>query len=171
MLKREQSSQARRGDVIPVIELWGHLLVPLQGDIGDLQMQGMIDDVLSRIATRGADGLLIDASGIWIVDSHLCAGLGKLATAASIMGVPSVLCGLSAEVVVTLQTMGFELNEVRTATTLEHALEALGFHVQRHAKGREREGREREGRDRDGREGRERDGREREGREREGESR
>lgn len=145
MLKREQSGQARRGDVIPVIELWGHLLVPLQGDIGDVQMQGMIDDVLSRIAMRGADGLLIDASGIWIVDSHLCAGLGRLATAASIMGVPSVLCGLSAEVVVTLQSMGFELNEVRTATTLEHALEMLGIYVQRQPKSHEQVRTDREG--------------------------
>lgn len=61
------------------------------------------------------------------------------------MGVPSVLCGLSAEVVVTLQSMGFELNEVRTATTLEHALETLGFQVQRQPKGREQERTDREG--------------------------
>jgi rsbT antagonist protein RsbS len=131
MLNANSQPAPRRGDLIPVIELWGHLLVPLQGDIGDRQMQDMIDDVLRRISLRGADGLLIDASGIWIVDSHLCAGLGRLATAASIMGVPSVLCGLSAEVVMTLQTMGFELEGVKTATTLERALEALGIVVQR----------------------------------------
>lgn len=131
MLNANTQPAPRRGDLIPVIELWGHLLVPLQGDIGDRQMQDMIDDVLRRISVRGADGLLIDASGIWIVDSHLCAGLGRLATAASIMGVPSVLCGLSAEVVMTLQTMGFELEGVKTATTLERALEALGIVVQR----------------------------------------
>src|SRR4051812_18631060 len=131
MLSANSSSKTRHRDVIPVIELWGHLLVPLQGDIGDRQMQDMIDDVLRRLASRGADGLVIDASGIWIVDSHLCSGLGKLATAASIMGVPSVLCGLSADVVVTLQNMGFELSEVKTATTLEQALEKLGIFVQR----------------------------------------
>lgn len=127
-----RQSQVRRNDSIPVIELWGHLLVPLQGDVSDRQMQSVVDTVLHRIASRGADGLVIDASGIWMVDSHLCAGLGKLATAASIMGVPSVLCGLSAEVVVTLQSMGFEFDDVKTATTLEHALEALGIYVQRH---------------------------------------
>ena len=118
-------------DTIPVIELWGNLLVPLQGDVSDTQMQDVVDTVLHRIAKHGADGLVIDTSGIWIVDSHLCAGLGKLATAASIMGVPSVLCGLSADVVVTLESMGFELNETQTATSLEHALEKLGVFVQR----------------------------------------
>jgi rsbT antagonist protein RsbS len=130
MMKRNDPGQ-RGSDTIPVIELWGHLLVPLQGDIDDLQMHNMAETVLHRIATRGAEGLVIDASGIWMVDSHLCAGIGKLATSASIMGVPSVLCGLSAEVVMTLQTMGFELNGVRTSTGLEHALEMLGVSVSR----------------------------------------
>lgn len=124
-------TSARRNDEIPVIDLWGHLLVPLQGDISDSQMQGVVDNVLHRIAKIGAEGLVIDTSGIWIIDSHLCAGLGKLATAASIMGVPSVLCGLSADVVVTLESMGFELTEAQTATSLEHALEKLGIFVQR----------------------------------------
>ena len=126
-----KTRQAR--DQIPVIELWGHLLVPLQGDVSDTQMQGVIDTVLHRIAKDGADGLVIDTSGIWIVDSHLCAGLGKLATAASIMGVPSVLCGLSADVVMTLESMGFELTETQTATSLEHAMEKLGIFVERRA--------------------------------------
>ncbi|MFO0577357.1 MAG: STAS domain-containing protein [Polyangia bacterium] len=124
-------SPVKSRDQIPIIELWDHLLVPLQGDVSDSQMQAMIDNVLHRIAKHGADGLIIDTSGIWMVDSHLCAGLGKLATAASIMGVPSVLCGLSAEVVMTLETMGFELIETQTATTLERAMEKLGVFVDR----------------------------------------
>lgn len=126
---RRDSVKSR--DQIPIIELWGHLLVPLQGDVSDTQMQTMIDNVLHRIAKHGADGLVIDTSGIWMVDSHLCAGLGKLATAASIMGVPSVLCGLSAEVVMTLESMGFELIETQTATTLERAMEKLGIFIER----------------------------------------
>src|SRR5438105_3555949 len=51
------STSDRRGplgsDIIPVIELWGLLLVPLQGDIGDFQMNNMAETVLHRIAARG----------------------------------------------------------------------------------------------------------------------
>src|SRR5215213_10802422 len=131
-MKNETKNRAPRPrETIPVIELWGNLLVPLQGDVSDSQMQEVVDTVLHRIAKHGAEGLVIDTSGIWIVDSHLCAGLGKLATAASIMGVPSVLCGLSADVVMTLESMGFELAEIQTAISLEHALEKLGVFVRR----------------------------------------
>jgi rsbT antagonist protein RsbS len=130
-MRAKENGRARVSrETIPVIELWGHLLVPLQGDISDTQMQEVVDTVLHRISKHGAEGLIIDTSGIWILDSHLCAGLGKLATAASIMGVPSVLCGLSAEVVMTLQSMGFELTETQTATSLERALEKLGIFIQ-----------------------------------------
>jgi rsbT antagonist protein RsbS len=111
---------------IPVIELWGHLLLSLQGDILDDDLTRVADTLLRRIATNGGEGLIIDASGVWMVDSHLCAALGKLAMAARLMGIPSILCGLDANVVIALQTMGFELAGVETALSLEAALERLG---------------------------------------------
>lgn len=119
---------------IPSIARLGDLLVPLQGDVSDHQLEGVCDSVLARIARDGAEGLSLDASGLSILDSHLCAGLGRLATAARLMGGQSVLCGLSAEVVLTLQSMGFELQEVQTATPLPHALERLGVSVHRNSR-------------------------------------
>lgn len=111
---------------IPVIELWKHLLVPLQGDITDSQMDDLSNAVLERIRDRGTDGLVLDASGVWLLDSHLCAVLGRLAAAARLMGARPVLCGLSPTVVLTLQAMGIELEGVETALGLEAALELLG---------------------------------------------
>jgi rsbT antagonist protein RsbS len=114
---------------IPVIELWGQLLVPLQGEIRDSQVDDLTRTVLARIRDRRAAGLIIDASGVWMMDSHLCATVGKLAASARLMGARSVLCGLSAEVVLTLQSMGIELDGVETALALEPALERLGVRV------------------------------------------
>jgi rsbT antagonist protein RsbS len=116
---------------IPVIELWGRLVVPLQGDITDSQVDRLQETVLDRIKTRGADGLVIDCSGVWLMDSHLCAVLGRLAGAARLMGTPPVLCGLSPSVVMTLQSMGIDLDGIETALGLESALESLGLEVHR----------------------------------------
>lgn len=116
---------------IPVIELWGRLVVPLQGDITDSQVDQLQETVLERIKGRGADGLVIDCSGVWLMDSHLCAVLGRLAGAARLMGTPPVLCGLSPSVVMTLQSMGIDLDGIETALGLEAALEHLGLEVRR----------------------------------------
>jgi rsbT antagonist protein RsbS len=111
---------------IPVIELWGQLLVALQGELGDRQMDALEQNVLERIRARGAEGVVIDASAVWMMDSHLCAVLGRLAGAARLMGARAVLCGLGPNVVMTLQTMGIDLDGVDTALGLESALELLG---------------------------------------------
>jgi rsbT antagonist protein RsbS len=111
---------------IPVIELWGRLVVSLQGDVTDSQLERLRDVVLSRIRERGATGLAVDASGLSIVDSHLCAVLGRLGDSARMMGTRTVLSGLSPAVVMTLTEMGIGLNGVDTALTLEAALEQLG---------------------------------------------
>lgn len=115
---------------IPIISLWGQLLVPLQGEVSDQQMANLSRDVLSRIASnKRAEGLVIDASGVWLIDSHLCAALARLANASRLMGVPTVLCGLGADIVLTLQAMGFELAGIDTCLGLDEALDRLGITV------------------------------------------
>jgi rsbT antagonist protein RsbS len=116
---------------IPVIELWGRLIVSLQGDVSDTQMDQLRVDVLHRVRERAPAGLVIDASGMWLVDSHLCAMLGRVVSAARLMGTPAVLAGLQPQVVVTLGEMGIGLESIETALSLEEALETLGIDVVR----------------------------------------
>lgn len=117
---------------IPVIELWGRLIVALQGDVSDSQMDQLRADVLHRVRERAPAGLVIDASGMWLVDSHLCSMLGRIVSAARLMGTRAVLAGLQPQVVITLGEMGIGLEAVETALSLEEALEALGLDVVRH---------------------------------------
>jgi rsbT antagonist protein RsbS len=114
---------------IPVIELWGRLVVPLQGDVTDSQMEVLSATLLEHIRERGPSGLVIDASGVWLMDSHLCAVLGRIAGAARLMGTRPVLSGLSPSVVMTLDQMGIALDGIETALGLEAALERLGLEV------------------------------------------
>lgn len=119
---------------IPVIELWGRLVVSLQGDVTDSQMERLQTTLLDRIREKGAHGLVIDASGVWLMDSHLCAVLGRIAGAARLMGTRPVLSGLSPSVVMTLDQMGIALEGIETALGLETALERLGLEVHDHTR-------------------------------------
>lgn len=111
---------------IPVIRLWGNLLVSLQGDITDAQAEQLRARVLQRIRTSEAEGLIIDVSGVSVIDSHLCSVLASITEAAGLMGVHSMLSGLNAEIVMTLQAMGIALDGMETYLSLEDALESLG---------------------------------------------
>jgi rsbT antagonist protein RsbS len=111
---------------IPVIQLWQRIVVPLQGDITDETAALLVDDVLRTIRDTSAAGLVIDVTGMWTMDSHLCHVIANLAAAAKLMGTPTVICGMSAPIAMTLQTMGADFRLAQTALTLEDALERLG---------------------------------------------
>ena len=120
-------SESSSLDRLPVINLWNHLLVPLQGEISDAIAERLVDQVLDTIRDTGAEGLIIDLTGIWMVDSHLCAVLSRLAASARLMGAHSIMCGMNAQVAITLQTMGIDMGVVRTTLTLEAAFKSLGI--------------------------------------------
>jgi rsbT antagonist protein RsbS len=111
---------------IPIIKLWTLLLVPLQGELTDNLANQLTSEVLTRIHEEGCSGLVIDITGLWLVDSHLCAVLSELSSAASLMGARTLLSGMKPDIALTLETMGVELKGVRTTLNLEDALSALG---------------------------------------------
>jgi rsbT antagonist protein RsbS len=115
-----------QGHRIPIIKLWNLLVVPLQGDVSDGVADELRREVLDRIHREGCSGLIVDITGLWTVDSHLCALLSRLSTAASVMGAKTFVAGMNAEIALTLETMDIPLTGVRTTLDLERALELLG---------------------------------------------
>jgi rsbT antagonist protein RsbS len=114
---------------IPIIKIWHLLLIPLQGQIDDELAEQLRQDILHRIQSTDVTGLLMDVTGLWLMDSHLCAVLSQIAAAARLMGTESLICGMSPEIALTLQTMGLELPNVGTELSLEEALARLGVGV------------------------------------------
>lgn len=112
---------------VPIIRLWDSMLVPLQGELSDAQAARLSSDVLEGIRHRGAHALIIDASGLWLVDSHLCAALADIARSASLMGTHTILSGLRPEVALTLLEMDIAFAGLQTALNLEQALESVGI--------------------------------------------
>ena len=112
---------------IPIIKLWHLLLVPLQGEMTDELASHLTGEVLDRIHELGCSGLVIDITGLWIVDSHLCAVLSQLSAAASLMGARTLISGMKPDIALTLETMGVQLKGVSTTLDLEGALDVLGI--------------------------------------------
>ena len=125
---------------LPIIKLWDRILVPIQGEITDDLAEQLSQEVLREIHESGAHGLVLDLTGVWIMDSHLCSVLSNLASAARLMGTPTIISGLSPEIAMTLQTMGVELEAVRTALSLEQALTMLGLEVRETSEDDDEEG-------------------------------
>lgn len=109
---------------LPVIELYGTLIVAIQVDVSDELLAQLREDVSGRIERTGAACLIIDVSGVQLMDSYITRGLCDLALMARLMGVDTILCGIQPGVAATLVEMGLDIRGVTCARNLELALEA-----------------------------------------------
>ena len=80
----------------------------------------------AAIERWGARGLVIDISGLDIVDSYVARVLADTGQMARLMGTDTVLAGMRPEVAATLVRMGYRMEGVRTALDVDEALALLG---------------------------------------------
>lgn len=118
-----------RYERIPIIKLFGFLLVPLQGDVTDSLGDRLREEVLTRVHREAIQGVVLDVTGLWMVDSHLCATLSSIAEATALMGAKTFLTGLKPDIALTLETMGLGLRGVTCCRSLEEALQAMGVRI------------------------------------------
>ncbi len=110
------------GPRIPVIRLAGRLLVSIQVEMTDRLLSRIREDVANAIDAGGASGLVIDVSGIEMMDSFISRSICDLALIARLMGVPTVLCGIRPAVAITLSEMGIDLRGVPSALDVDEAV-------------------------------------------------
>lgn len=110
---------------VPVLALGDVLLVTLQGELHDGTAEQLQQDIVERIARSGASGVVIDISGVEIVDSFLGRVLAEIAGSAALMAARTVLAGMRPAVAITLVELGLTLPALTTALDVDRALELL----------------------------------------------
>ncbi len=110
---------------IPILRVADNLLVTVQTDLHDAVADAFQKDLLSTIERTGAAGLLIEVSGLDMVDSYVARVLVDTAKMAKLMGTDTVIVGIRPEVAATLVRMGFTMSGVRTALNVDEGLALL----------------------------------------------
>jgi anti-anti-sigma regulatory factor/HAMP domain-containing protein len=110
--------------IIPVQA--GVLVVPLVGNLDTASLISGQDRLLNEVIARHARTVMIDLTGMTLIDSHTSLVLIQMATALRLLGARLVLIGVRPEVAQSLVTLGVELNQIETHATLQAALGALG---------------------------------------------
>jgi rsbT antagonist protein RsbS len=112
-----------------------YLLVTIQVDMHDRLAMTLQDDLTSRIVTARARGVLIDISGLEMVDSFIGRMLGDIAAMSRVLDAETVVVGMRPAVAITLVELGLSLKGVRTALNIERGMDLLRRNIA--AKGRE----------------------------------
>jgi rsbT co-antagonist protein RsbR len=113
---------------VPVVRIWeGVLLLPLVGALTQDRAEQLTESVLDAIGRVTARFVIIDVTGVPLVDTMAADVLLRTVRAAALLGCESVLVGIGAATAQTLIGLDIDLGRIATRATLERGLEyALG---------------------------------------------
>jgi rsbT co-antagonist protein RsbR len=108
----------------PVIQVWdGILALPVIGSVDTARAQDMTEAMLERIVATGSEIVILDITGVPIVDTAVAKHLLETVAAARLLGAEVLIVGLTSRIALTLVHLGVDLAGVTTRTTLAKGLE------------------------------------------------
>jgi rsbT co-antagonist protein RsbR len=128
-LQEASASQAQLREALqelstPIIPVYnGVLVVPLIGRVDSARAQSLTETMLEAIAREQAEIVLLDITGVAVVDTGVANHLMQTARAAALLGSQVVLVGISAEVAQTLVQLGLDLGQLVTLSNLQSGIE------------------------------------------------
>jgi rsbT co-antagonist protein RsbR len=121
-----QQQEAIRELSMPVLQVHDHLLViPLVGMLDATRARQLIESLLHAIRDRRARAVVIDVTGVPLVDTAVANHLVQAVDAARLMGATVAISGISPEMAQTLVMLGARLPEASTLVDLQEAIEEM----------------------------------------------
>ena len=106
----------------PVVNLWeGIVALPLIGTLDSARTQVVMESLLEKIVSTGADIAVIDITGVPMVDTLVAQHLLKTVAAARLMGAECLISGIRPQIAQTIVHLGVDLQGVITKATLADA--------------------------------------------------
>lgn len=124
---REQIIEAQREALrelsTPLIPLAdGLLAMPLIGTIDSNRAQQVIEALLTGVSAANARTVILDITGVSLVDTQVASALLRAAQAVKLLGAEVILTGIRPEVAQTLVTLGADLSGITTRATLQSGI-------------------------------------------------
>jgi len=113
--------------IIPISD--AILIMPLIGSIDSARAQQVMEAMLEAIGQYGAQYMIIDITGIAVVDTAIAHHLLQAARAVQLLGAQVILVGIRPEVAQTLVGLGVDFSAITTRATLQAGFEYARQHL------------------------------------------
>ena len=108
---------------MPIVPLLHDALVlPIIGTLDDRRAASLIDSMLNSITERRARIVVLDVTGLPLIDTVVAKALLNAASAARLLGTEMLLVGIRPDVAEALVSLGVSLTELRTLPDLQAAV-------------------------------------------------
>ncbi len=119
-----QQSKALMEMSTPVTAIWQDILMlPIVGLIDSQRSMDIMNAMLTKIAETRSRVIILDISGVGVVDTGVANHLIKITKATKLMGCECTISGVSPAIAQTIVELGIDVGDIKTNATLRDALE------------------------------------------------
>ena len=105
--------------------LQSRIVASIQVDLSDELLRLFREDLLNLLQTSEADGIILDFSGVEIIDAEDWEAIRGTMTMANLMGARSIVAGLRPGVVSALVELEVDVEDIDAALNLDEALKLM----------------------------------------------
>ncbi|WP_233434919.1 STAS domain-containing protein [Mesobacillus jeotgali] len=111
---------------IPVIKISDKIgVLPIIGDIDTQRAQELMNKALMKSSEFSLEHLIIDLSGVPIIDTMVADRIFKVVRALSLLGIDTTLSGIRPEIAQTMVNLGVDVSGIIVTSNLQMAMEKL----------------------------------------------
>jgi anti-anti-sigma factor len=121
--QKEQIIAGLSTPVVPILR--DTLVVPVVGALDEDRAVLLVETVLQAVERRRARTIIVDVTGLPVLDTAVARALVDLAHAAKLLGARTLLVGIRPEVAQTLVSLGVDLAGLQSLADLEAAVELV----------------------------------------------
>ncbi len=138
--ERDEIIERQRAEMMelstPVVQLWERVLtIPLIGTLDSMRAQEVMENLLNSIVEHSAEVVIVDITGVRVVDTQVAQHLLRTAAAVRLMGAEAIISGISPKIAQTMVELGVDVGEVTTRPSIRAALaeafRRVGFQISR----------------------------------------
>ncbi|MBL8949140.1 MAG: STAS domain-containing protein, partial [Myxococcaceae bacterium] len=119
----ERATMALRELSNPIIAVWqGILTLPVIGTVDTERSTDMMEALLARVVADQATHVIIDITGVQVLDTRTADHFIRMAKAVRLLGAECYLTGISSAVAQTMASLGIDTSGVRTRRRVSDAL-------------------------------------------------
>lgn len=110
---------------VPILKQGDYLIASVQSSLSDEEFIQLRDDLVAKVSTVRAKGVIIDVTVLDIMDSFATRILRDIAHMIRLKGAPTVVVGIQPDVALAMVQLGLSLGELETALDLDEGLALL----------------------------------------------
>jgi rsbT co-antagonist protein RsbR len=107
----------------PILEIWeGVVVLPVIGSMDSRRSREMVETLLETVSQKKARGVIIDVTGLDVIDTVTAAHFIGMVKAIRLLGAEAVISGISSSVAQTMGDLNIDLSEIVTLRSLKEGL-------------------------------------------------